>query len=129
MTDLGQNFICYLVLIILSASTSKTHSQTFIIYSKCETIQNLIYSTIPWWGIIKILNFQVEDSLTFLNTMERQSIIQQMLNNLRAIEGDQLLKIKFVEGQAISKHLLVIKNNDSNQIILNTNKDMNKIII
>ena len=43
----------------------------------------------------------VDDPSTFLLSQERQSIVRNLLNNLRAIEGDQLDKVSFIEGQAI----------------------------
>ena len=43
----------------------------------------------------------VEDSSLFLTSEERQSIVRHMLYNLRAIEGDQINKVKFLEGQPI----------------------------
>ena len=45
----------------------------------------------------------VEDTLSFLTSQERQSIVRNMLHNLRAIDSDHLLKVKFVEGQAIGE--------------------------
>ncbi len=45
----------------------------------------------------------VSDHGSFLNSQERQSIVQHMLFNLRATEGDQLDKNTFVDGQAIGE--------------------------
>jgi len=39
----------------------------------------------------------------FFNSGERQSMILEMVNDLRAVQGDELGKIKFVEGQQIGK--------------------------
>ena len=46
----------------------------------------------------------VEDSATFLNSQERQSIVKNLLDNLRATEDDQLGNIRFLDGQAIGKN-------------------------
>ncbi|XP_021368430.1 anoctamin-8-like isoform X1 [Mizuhopecten yessoensis] len=43
----------------------------------------------------------VENKEEFFTTQERQSIIHYMLNNLRAVKGEQLCKVKFLEGQPI----------------------------
>lgn len=43
----------------------------------------------------------VENEGEFFTTQERQSIIYYMLNNLRALKGEQLNKVKFLEGQPI----------------------------
>ncbi|XP_048733294.2 anoctamin-8-like isoform X2 [Ostrea edulis] len=43
----------------------------------------------------------IEDGNLFFNSQERQSIIHHLLDNLRAIQGEQLGKVKFVEGQSI----------------------------
>jgi len=43
----------------------------------------------------------VEDETNFFTTQERQSIICNLLNNLRAIKGEQLNKVKFLDGQPI----------------------------
>ncbi|XP_033750311.1 anoctamin-8-like [Pecten maximus] len=43
----------------------------------------------------------VENEGEFFTTQERQSIIHYMLNNLRAVKGEQLNKVKFLEGQPI----------------------------
>ncbi len=51
----------------------------------------------------------VEDSTTFLNSQERQSIVRHMLHNLRATEDDQLGNIKFLDGQAIGKSHLDVR--------------------
>lgn len=45
----------------------------------------------------------IEDGNLFFNSQERQSIIHHLLDNLRAIQGEQLGKVKFVEGQSIGK--------------------------
>ena len=50
----------------------------------------------------------VEDSTTFLNSQERQSIVKNMLFNLRATESDQLGNIRFLDGQALGKSSLII---------------------
>ena len=44
-----------------------------------------------------------EDPAEFFTSGERQSIILDMLDGLRAVEGDELEKIKFLEGQQISE--------------------------
>ena len=43
------------------------------------------------------------DSAAFLTSQERQAIVRHMLYNLRAVDGDQLQKMKFLEGQAIGR--------------------------
>ncbi|XP_062571901.1 anoctamin-8-like isoform X2 [Saccostrea cucullata] len=43
----------------------------------------------------------IEDENLFFSSQERQSIICHLLDNLRAIQGEQLGKVKFVEGQSI----------------------------
>lgn len=45
--------------------------------------------------------YNIEDENQFFSSQERQSIIHHLLDNLRAIEGEQLGKVKFVEGQSI----------------------------
>ena len=45
----------------------------------------------------------VENELTFFTSQERQSIVYNKVNNLRAVEGDILDDTKFHEGQAISE--------------------------
>ena len=42
-----------------------------------------------------------DDPTTFFTSGERQSMILEMVNELRAVQGDELGKIKFVEGQQI----------------------------
>lgn len=49
----------------------------------------------------------VEDSTTFLTSQERQSIVKNMLFNLRATDSDVLEKHRFVEGQAIGRFLVI----------------------
>ena len=44
-----------------------------------------------------------EDQTKFFTTGERQTIILEMVNSLRAVEGDELEKIKFAEGQQIGE--------------------------
>ena len=44
-----------------------------------------------------------DDPTTFFTSGERQSMILEMVNDLRAVQGDELGKIKFVEGQQIGK--------------------------
>lgn len=44
-----------------------------------------------------------DDPTIFFNSGERQSMILEMVNDLRAVQGDELGKIKFVEGQQIGK--------------------------
>ena len=50
----------------------------------------------------------VDDSTTFLNSQERQSIVKNMLFNLRATEGDELGSIRFLDGQAIGKTYSIV---------------------
>ena len=45
----------------------------------------------------------VEESSKFFSSGERQSIVQNMLNNVRAVEGDELGKVTFFEGQSLSE--------------------------
>lgn len=45
--------------------------------------------------------YNIEDENQFFSSQERQSIIHHLLDNLRAIKGEQLGKVKFVEGQSI----------------------------
>ena len=45
-----------------------------------------------------------DDPTKFFNSGDRQSMILEMVNNLRAVEGDELGKIKFVEGQQIGEY-------------------------
>lgn len=47
----------------------------------------------------------VMDEENFFASQERQSIINHMLNNLRAEKGEQLGNVKFLEGQAIGMWL------------------------
>ncbi|XP_067058166.1 anoctamin-8-like isoform X1 [Acropora muricata] len=47
-----------------------------------------------------------DDPTTFFTSGERQSMILEMVNDLRAVQGDELGKIKFVEGQQIVPKLL-----------------------
>lgn len=47
----------------------------------------------------KFENF--DDPTRFFSSGDRQSMMLEMVNNLRAVEGDELGKIKFVEGQQI----------------------------
>ena len=49
----------------------------------------------------------VENSVSFLNSQERQSVVRNMLFNLRAQEGDQINKVKLLEGQAISEFYFI----------------------
>ena len=42
-----------------------------------------------------------DDQTKFFTTGERQTIILEMINSLRAVQGDELEKIKFAEGQQI----------------------------
>lgn len=44
-----------------------------------------------------------DDPTTFFTSGERQSMILEMVNDLRAVQGDELGKIKFVEGQQIGE--------------------------
>ncbi|KAH3837137.1 anoctamin-8-like isoform X2 [Dreissena polymorpha] len=48
----------------------------------------------------------IEDELHFLSSEERQSLVYQILLNLRAIQGEQLCGVNFLEGQAIVPLLL-----------------------
>ena len=43
----------------------------------------------------------VEEEEGFLTSQERQSIVYNMLLNLRAEQGEVLGKVKFLEGQSI----------------------------
>ncbi|XP_046581534.1 anoctamin-8-like [Haliotis rubra] len=47
----------------------------------------------------------VEDEKTFLTSQERQDILYHLLCELRAVEGEQLAKIRFLEGQPIVPRL------------------------
>ncbi|XP_022784864.1 anoctamin-8-like isoform X1 [Stylophora pistillata] len=47
-----------------------------------------------------------DDPTVFFKSGEKQSMILEMVNDLRAVEGDELGKIKFVEGQQIVPKLL-----------------------
>ncbi|KAL5004591.1 hypothetical protein ScPMuIL_018047 [Solemya velum] len=47
----------------------------------------------------------VEEEQDFFTSQERQSIVHHMVWNLRAVEGEQLGKIKFLQGQSIVPHL------------------------
>ena len=47
-----------------------------------------------------------DDPTTFFTSGERQSMILEMVNDLRAVQGDELGKIKFVEGQQIGKRTM-----------------------
>ena len=44
-----------------------------------------------------------DDIVGFFTSQERQSIVKNMLFNLRAIDGDQLENITFLEGQSIGE--------------------------
>ena len=48
-----------------------------------------------------------DDPTAFFTSGERQSMILEMMNDLRAVQGDELGKIKFVEGQQIGKKTIV----------------------
>ena len=48
-----------------------------------------------------------DDPTAFFTSGERQSMILEMVNDLRAVQGDELGKIKFVEGQQIGKKTIV----------------------
>ena len=55
-------------------------------------------------------NFRgVEDVESFLSSGERQSIIQYLLNSIRAEKGDEVGDVKFREGEAISKELCLLR--------------------
>jgi anoctamin-8 len=43
----------------------------------------------------------IEDPELFFTSGDRQSIITELVNNMRAVEGDELAGIKFVPGQTI----------------------------
>ncbi|XP_071509336.1 anoctamin-8-like [Diadema antillarum] len=43
----------------------------------------------------------IDDQEEFLSSQERQAIINHMLENLRAVEGDKLGKVKFVDNEPI----------------------------
>lgn len=49
----------------------------------------------------------VEDHTSFLNSQERQNIVQNILYSLRAKDDDQIGKIKFGEGQGIGQYLFL----------------------
>ncbi|KAK7116537.1 anoctamin-8-like [Littorina saxatilis] len=48
----------------------------------------------------------VSEERSFLTSQERQSIVQHMLNNLRATEGEELDNVRFLEGQPIVPRLV-----------------------
>ena len=50
----------------------------------------------------------IEDPELFFTSGDRQSIIMELVNNMRAVEGDELGEIKFVTGQTIGKSNLGI---------------------
>lgn len=50
-----------------------------------------------------------DDPTVFFKSGERQSMILEMVNDLRAVEGDELGKIKFVEGQQIGMKICILK--------------------
>ena len=61
------------------------------------------------------MNFEgSDDPTTFFTSGERQSMILEMINDLRAVQGDELGKIKFVEGQQIGKNIMSMNNPDTN---------------
>lgn len=61
------------------------------------------------------MNFEgSDDPTTFFTSGERQSMILEMVNDLRAVQGDELGKIKFVEGQQIGKNIMSINKPDTN---------------
>ncbi|CAH1797955.1 unnamed protein product [Owenia fusiformis] len=68
----------------------------------------------------------IEESSTFLTSQERQNIVQHMLNNLRAVEGEQLGKIRFLEGQAIAP-VLLSKNIVSQVLPLHNNETLKSL--
>ena len=43
----------------------------------------------------------IEDPELFFTSGDRQSIVTELVNNMRAVEGDELAGIKFVPGQTI----------------------------
>lgn len=45
----------------------------------------------------------IEDEHAFFTSEERQYILRNMLNDLRAEKGEELGKVKFLEGQSIGK--------------------------
>ena len=45
----------------------------------------------------------IEDPEMFFTSGDRQSIIMELVNNMRAVEGDELGKTKFVPGQTVGK--------------------------
>ncbi|CAB3988342.1 anoctamin-8-like isoform X1 [Paramuricea clavata] len=49
----------------------------------------------------------IEDPELFFTSGDRQSIVMELVNNMRAVEGDELAGIKFVPGQTIVPKLLV----------------------
>ncbi|KAJ8304856.1 hypothetical protein KUTeg_018439 [Tegillarca granosa] len=65
----------------------------------------------------------VMDEEHFFASQERQSIINHMLNNLRAEKGEQLGNVKFLEGQAIVP-LLESKNVISQVFPLHNHDDL-----
>lgn len=50
-----------------------------------------------------------DDPTVFFKSGERQSMILEMVNDLRAVEGDELGKIKLVEGQQIGMKICTLK--------------------
>lgn len=61
------------------------------------------------------MNFEgSDDPTTFFTSGERQSMILEMVNDLRAVQGDELGKIKFVEGQQIGKNIMSMNKPDTN---------------
>lgn len=50
-----------------------------------------------------------DDPTVFFKSGERQSMILEMVNDLRAVEGDELGKIKLVEGQQIGMKICILK--------------------
>ena len=51
-----------------------------------------------------------DDPTSFFTSGDRQSMILEMVNDLRAVEGDVLGRIKFVEGQQIGEWMVVTIN-------------------
>lgn len=48
----------------------------------------------------------IDDPELFFTSGDRQSIIMEFVNNMRAIEGDEIAGIKFVPGQTIGNKIM-----------------------
>lgn len=52
----------------------------------------------------------IEDPELFFTSGDRQSIVTELVNNMRAVEGDELAGIKFVPGQTIGMVVFILGN-------------------